>query len=107
MTQRTFYSVFRAAWEDSFTVQNIEGGWRKTGIWPCSPPIALDAIQRRPKTPDVEGNSNKPPPTPMTSKSIRRAQRAYRSNPTKTNLEVILKSQEKLAAQHEVDRYFL
>ncbi|KAF8847074.1 hypothetical protein BDZ45DRAFT_782437, partial [Acephala macrosclerotiorum] len=42
----------------------------------------------------------------MTSKSIRRAQRAYKANPTKANLDMILKSQEKLAAQHEVDRYF-
>jgi hypothetical protein len=42
---------------------------------------------------------------PMTSKSIRQAQKAYKANPKKENLEVILRSQERLAAQHEVGKY--
>jgi hypothetical protein len=41
----------------------------------------------------------------MTSKSIRRAQRAYKSNPIKENLDLILRSQERLAAQHKVDKH--
>ena len=41
----------------------------------------------------------------MISKSIRWAQKAYRDNPTKENLDLILWSQERLAAQHEIDQY--
>ena len=41
----------------------------------------------------------------MTSKSIRRAQRVYKANPTQANLNVILKSQSKLAVQHELDNH--
>ena len=41
----------------------------------------------------------------MTSKSIRRAQKAYRINPSKLNLDVILRSQERLATQHEIDQH--
>jgi len=39
----------------------------------------------------------------MTSKSIRRAQEAFKANHTKENLNVILCSQERLASQHKVD----
>ncbi|OXV07738.1 hypothetical protein Egran_04498 [Elaphomyces granulatus] len=80
-------------------------GFEKAGIWPFSPPIVLNAIARRPVTPpDAQGEPTKPP-TPMTSKSIRRAQKTYKSNPTPENLDVIFRSQERLAAQHEVDKH--
>jgi hypothetical protein len=106
MTKRTFLPIFRLAWEESFTKDNMLGGFRKAGIWPFSPPIVLDAIKRRPETPpDAEDESTKPSLTPMTSKSIRRAQKAYKDNPTKDNLNLIFRSQERLAAQHEVDQH--
>ena len=41
----------------------------------------------------------------MTSKSIRKAQKAFRQNPMKENLDLILRSQERLAAQHEIDKH--
>jgi hypothetical protein len=41
----------------------------------------------------------------MTSKLIRRAQKAYKANPTKEGLDLILRSQERLAAQYEVDKH--
>jgi hypothetical protein len=41
----------------------------------------------------------------MTSKSIHRVQKIYKLNPTKENLNIILKLQEHLAAQYEVDKY--
>jgi hypothetical protein len=41
----------------------------------------------------------------MTSKSIRRAQKTSKSNPTQENLNDIFRSQERLAAQHEVDKH--
>ena len=106
LTKRSFYPIFWNAWRDSFTESNIQGGWRKTGIWPFLPPIVLDAIKSRPKIPSKEQDDcEKPPLTPMTSKSIRRAQRVYKANPTQANLNVILKSQSKLAVQHELDNH--
>ncbi|KAN0072404.1 hypothetical protein V8E54_009333 [Elaphomyces granulatus] len=104
MSKRSFYEIFRPAWLESFTPDNIQGGFEKAGIWPFSPPIVLNAIARRPVIPpDAQGEPTKPPPTPMTSKSIRRAQKTYKSNPTPENLDVIFRSQERQAAQHEVD----
>ena len=73
MSKRDFYELFRPAWLKSFSVSNIQGGFAKTGIWPFSPPVVLDVITRRPETPpNDETDDLKPPPTPMTSKSIRR-----------------------------------
>jgi len=75
-TKYTFYQIFRPSWLESFTPSNIQGAFEKAGIWPFSPPIVLDAIARRPVTPpDAQDDPAKPPPTPMTSKSIRRAQK--------------------------------
>jgi hypothetical protein len=104
-TKRDFLTLFRTAWATSFTLANIQGGFAKAGIWPFNPQLVLDAITRRPATPPQIEVALKPPPTPMTSKSIRRAQKAYKANPTKQNLDLILRSQERLAAQHEVDKH--
>jgi hypothetical protein len=41
----------------------------------------------------------------MTSKSIRRAQKAYKANPTQQNLNCIFRSQEQFVAQHEIDKH--
>jgi hypothetical protein len=106
LSKRNFYEIFWPSWLESFTPANIQEGFLKTGIWPYALPIILDAISRRPETPpDIQNEPSKPPPTPMTSKSIRRAQKAYKANPSKANLDLILRSQERLAAQHEVDKH--
>ena len=106
MSKHNFYQIFHSAWLESFIPENITGGFKKTGIFPFAPPIVLDKITRRPATPpDSQENSARLISTPMTSKSIRRAQKQYKANPTKANLDVILKSQVRLAAQHEVDKH--
>jgi len=72
MSKRNFYEIFKPAWLESFTLANIQGAFAKTGIWPFSPPVVLDTIKRRPETPlKAQDEPLKPPPTPMTSKSIR------------------------------------
>jgi DDE superfamily endonuclease len=104
MSKRDFYGIFRSAWLESFNESNIQGAYAKTGIWPLLPHIVLDTIAPPPETPPrPQIEPLKPPPTPMTSKSIRRAQKAYKSDPSKANLDLILRSQERLAAQHEID----
>jgi hypothetical protein len=81
-------------------------GFRKAGIWLFSPSIVLNIIKRRPETPpNTEDKSTKPSLTPITSKSIRQAQKAYKNNLTKDNLNLIFRSQERLATQHKVDQH--
>ena len=41
----------------------------------------------------------------MTSKSIRRIQKLYRADPCKENIDLIFRSQQRLAAQHEIDQH--
>ena len=72
---------------------NILRGFEKARIWPFKPPVVLNLIQRLPK--DSSNNENKPeklPPTPMTSKSIRRIQKLYKADPCKENLDLIFRS---------------
>jgi hypothetical protein len=106
MSKRNFYEIFHAAWLKSFIPENITGGFKKTGIFPLVPPVVLDKITRKPATlPDTQEKGAQLISTPMTSKSIRQAQKRYKANPTKANLNVILKSQERLAVQHEVNKH--
>ena len=66
----------------------------------------LNIITCQPKTPfKTKDKPIKPSFTLMTSKSIRRAQKAYKANLTKANLDVILRSQERLATQHKIDQH--
>ena len=106
MTKRNFYEIFKPSWLESFSKSNICRGFKKAGIWPYSPPIVLDVIKLQPQTPPKDDDEPiKPPPTPMTSKSIRRIQKAYKSNPSPALFDLILRSQERLAAQHEIDKH--
>ena len=99
LIKRNFYEIFRPTWLNSFTLYNIQGGFEKAGIWPFKLDIVLDTITYRPPTPpNTQIDCLEPPPTPLTSKSIRRAQKAYKQNPTLVNLNLILQSQERLAA---------
>jgi hypothetical protein len=80
------------------------GGFRKAGIWLFLPLIILNVIKHRPGTSsDVKDESAKPSLTLITLKSIRLAQKAYKDNLIKDNLNLIFWSQERLAAQYEVD----
>ena len=70
-TKHDFYGIFRTTWVNSFTEKNIQGVFRKTGIWPFLLSAVLDLISGRPETPlSTQIESAKPPPTPMTSKLI-------------------------------------
>ena len=106
MSKRNFYKIFQSSWCTSFTESNIQGGFAKTGIWPFLPAIILNTIKHRPETPpEAQGELPRLFSTPMTSKSIRQAQREYKANPTKETLDAIFRSQERLAAQYEIDKY--
>ena len=67
--------------------------------------IRRTKIVTPPSSKQMEGIELLPLPckTPLTSKSIRRVQREYRSNPTLGKLDLLFRSQTALAAQHEID----
>jgi DDE superfamily endonuclease len=39
--KRHFFTLFRQAWADSFTENNIQSAFRKAGIWPIDPEIVI------------------------------------------------------------------
>ena len=102
MTKRSFFSIFWKAWGQAFTSQNIQSGWRKTGIWPFDPNLVISQI-------------TKPPPktvphivkTPMTSRSMRRAQKQYYGSPNSPLRRRIFHASERLTAQHAVDQHMI
>ena len=90
ISKHNFYSIFCPAWLESFTSENIRGSFAKAGIKLFKPLVVLNTIKRRPETPpELEDQPTKPVSTLLTSKSIRRAQKRYKENPTKENLDII------------------
>ena len=70
MKKRHFYTLFRQAWTESFTEDNMQSAFLKAGIWPINPELVISQIQ--PPHPET------PPPTdtqdtirtPYTAKAI-------------------------------------
>ena len=106
--KRHFLALFRAAWDASFTVDNIQKAFAKPGIWPCNPQLVLSVITR-PITPlpapEAETSVKVEVKTPKSAKSIRHFQNDYRKNPTKLKLEKLFKANIELSSQAELDRH--
>jgi hypothetical protein len=103
LSKRNFWACFQKAWEASFTCQNIQSAFQKTGYWPLNPNTVLDVIrsQAQPIT---------PPPldylkTPKTSKAIRRFQKEYTKNPSPRKLDKLFKANEALAAETSIQLF--
>jgi hypothetical protein len=76
MTKRLFFGVFKPAFLDAFSEENIRSAWSQTGLWPYDPGIILNPMKAKPNSDkDVEKEIlrlNGELKTPKTSKSIRR-----------------------------------
>jgi len=94
MSKWLFWWLFKPAWETAFTEKNILSSFEKTGIFPYNLGLVLDVIQVCPESP----KSLDKPKTLLNSCSVRQAQKAYKLDPSKKNLDLIFKSQVKLAA---------
>jgi hypothetical protein len=46
MTKRLFYLLFRDAFKEAFTKQQIERAFEKAGIWPYNPSIVVDILKK-------------------------------------------------------------
>ena len=77
MTKRAFWSIFWPAWRQAFTPENIESGFKKTGIFPYNPSLILDKITKKPKT-----ETSTTPETLMSCRAVRRVYRVYKFKPT-------------------------
>jgi hypothetical protein len=68
MTKRMFWSVFKPAWEESFSEENITSAFAKAGIWPFNPQYVLTQINR----PALEERNPVVIATPYTCKLMRK-----------------------------------
>src|SRR4051794_28505847 len=105
LSKRMFWSLFHSAWVASFTVDNITSAFAATGIFPYNPSIVLAKIQKPlPESPPPKHNTARTPArTPISCHSVRKVQKAYLANPTEEGLDLILRANTRLAAQHSID----
>jgi hypothetical protein len=97
ITKRLFWPMFKKAWDASFTKENIESGWRKTGIWPFNPSVVLSKI-KRPSTPPNPRLDHEIK-TPLTVKGLRRFQKSCLQQPIQVKLKKLLRANETLLAR--------
>ena len=102
MKKRMFWSIFKLAWEASFTAKNIINGFAKCGIWPIDSNKVCGLLPQPkpiPKTPTHDPN------TPMSCRALRKMERSYKRSPTTIKLSLVFHSLHKLAAQHSIDNH--
>jgi hypothetical protein len=104
MSKREFWPLFKVAWETSFTMQNINSGFSKTGIWPYNPDMVLSRI-RPVETLPVPALANQTPSTPMTCRSVRRIHKAYQKEPTTQLFTFIMHANLRLAASNSIAQH--
>ena len=99
-TKRMFWPMFQASWNEAFTAQNINSAFAKTGVFPSDSSKVLTVIQKKAESPKPPIN----PPTPMSSRAIRRTQKAYKHDPS-TAVAQLFRAANVLAAQHSIDEH--
>jgi hypothetical protein len=99
MSKRFFYSMFKRAWEASFTVDNIVHAFAKPGVWPIDSEIIMSKIRKPilpPKTPDRDVK------TPLTAKAIRKFTIRFQKSPSKERAEKASRALQILAAEKSI-----
>lgn len=78
--KRDFFHLFWEAYEKTFNERVIASAWSKTGIWPLNPPIVLDALPTRPKTPPPisSGHEHDGSSSPIEFSTPTRARKSHR-----------------------------
>jgi hypothetical protein len=97
MSKRFFWPLFKRAWDKAFTEENIQGAFRKAGIWPTNG-IQVIAVIQRPiiVSPVQEPGELK---VPRSAKSLRRFKAAYERNPTADKVKTLFSTTLQLSAQ--------
>ena len=103
MSKRSFWKIFWPAWNQAFSVKNINSGFAKTGIWPLKPSLILDTITIAIES-DTDNNIQELK-TPTTCRAVRRFQKAYKVDPNAKMLDKLFRANLYLSAQHAIDRH--
>lgn len=96
MSKRFFWPLFKRAWDKAFTEKNIQGAFRKAGIWPTNG-IQVIAVIQRPiiVSPVQEPGELK---TSRLAKSLRRFKTTYERNPTADKVKTLFSTTLQLSA---------
>lgn len=94
MTKPLFYSIFKDAWNASFTEKNIQSAWKKSGIFPLDPDMVISKITRTQKKPSEEPKLF--PATPTNAVGLRQLQRKFIESPTPVKTTLLFETLEEL-----------
>jgi hypothetical protein len=97
MGKRLFWRLFLPAWTAAMSPHNIASAWAKTGLFPFDPQVVLSKIAK-PAAPRQDPRLQ----TPMTGRAIRRFHKSYLRSPTIAKTRMLLKANERLAAEHSI-----
>jgi hypothetical protein len=104
MKKRMFWSIFKPAWEASFTPKNIVNAFAKCGIWPINPYTVCGLLPPRDvlAAQDIDSMT---PRTPISCQAVRRLEKSYKTSPTAAKLGQVFRSLHRLAAQHSINTH--
>ena len=102
MKKRMFQSIFKPAWEASFTPKNIISSFAKSSIQPVNPQTVCGLLLQPKPLPHAHTPSMTPS-TPMFCRAVRKMEKSYKTSPTARKLSQIFHSLHRLAAQHSID----
>ncbi|EKG09045.1 pogo transposable element, putative, partial [Macrophomina phaseolina MS6] len=103
VTKRTFWGLFRTAWNSALTFENIRSAFASPGICPLKPQKVLEKAKKETPSPissDIERNK----PTPSSVRGLRRAVKAIskEKDDIALGLDLIIRASEKLAVRNEI-----
>jgi hypothetical protein len=100
MSKNFFWKMFKAAWNKSFTEDNIQHAFAKPGIWPIAPDQMLSRIAIPVPEPSLKPIQEVR--TPKSSKAIRHFHLAWRRDPSTDKVEILFHTTQALAAKVSV-----
>ena len=103
VTKRSFWPLFKSAWESALTVSNIQSAFAATGIWPFDPNRVLQHIRTKTPSPPPDTNESARK-TPGSVRGVRRAIKALKAEDLHTTegMDLIIRGIEKLAVEKDI-----
>jgi len=101
MSKRYFYELFWPAWQRAFTKNNIQSGWKKTGLYPFNPSEILDQLTiPGPRPPSNTSSTSTIPPNDW--KRIDKALKDVVGPIVDRSTQQLQKSIDNLCASHQL-----
>src|SRR6266536_2728002 len=102
ISKRHFWTFFLKAYTRAFTEQNIQSGWKATGIYPFNPEYILIRIIKRKRKSEIQVSLSK---TPGSTRALRRTyKRLHAEGHVDNEAAVLMRAGEKLAAENKILR---